>query len=201
MGEESKEEGRFDAAASVGLFIGINSFEDERFRGIPFAVDDAVDLAHRFLDLGLIVPERTTLLLAGEPRKPESAERLERLVERGVPRRTARQRDIYRFVTESVEISRSPGIVIVAVATHGMSDQGGDFLVATDSLLDRTLRTGVPVSDLFADLAKAGALRRLVLLDACREQLAPGTRGRGDSAMARSFSDAITSSPWHKCLW
>ena len=35
----------FDPAESVGLFVGIRTFKDSRFAEVPFAVDDAVDLA------------------------------------------------------------------------------------------------------------------------------------------------------------
>jgi hypothetical protein len=83
------------------------------------------------------------------------------------------------------------GLFVLTVATHGVSDQGGDFLVATDSLKERTLRTGIAVAELFDEVSRAGAERRLVLLDACRERLSQGTRGEAETAMAKSFADAI----------
>jgi len=82
------------------------------------------------------------------------------------------------------------------VATHGVSDQGGDFFVATDSVKGRTLRSGIAVAEVLDEVARADADsgemgRRLVLLDACRERLTEGTRGEGDPAMTKSFADAI----------
>lgn|GEM_PF-457214 len=172
--------------------MGISSFEDERIPSVPFAADDAIDLAHLFaLELELILPERTVLLLAGEPRKPESAERLKLLLERGARRHGARQRDVYHYLGELARGTEARGIAVFTVATHGVSDQGGDFLVATDSLKERTLRTGVAVAELFDEIARASAARRLVLLDACRERLSQGMRGDDESAMAQSFADAI----------
>ncbi|NJL29197.1 MAG: SUMF1/EgtB/PvdO family nonheme iron enzyme, partial [Thermoanaerobaculia bacterium] len=83
-------------------------------------------------------------------------------------------------------------LLVVAVATHGLSDQGGDFLVAADSLRTRVVKTGVAIDELFDEVARAGAQRRLVLLDACRERLSADTRGAGAlSAMGQRFVDAI----------
>lgn len=186
-----RQEG-FDPAASAGLFVGISTFEDARFHAVPFAVDDAVDLAHLFtLELGLLEPSRCVLALAGEPRKSGTGERLARLLEQGARRATARQRDLYFHLGEQAREAGPRGLLLLAVASHGVSDQGGDFLVATDSLAGRTLRTGVSVDEVFDEVARARAPRRLVLMDACRERLTAGTRGEEGAAMAQSFADAI----------
>ena len=72
---EVRTEWGFDASASAGLFIGIRHFKDENFEVVPYAVDDAVDLAHLFsVELGLIDPTRVVLCLSGEPQKAESSE-------------------------------------------------------------------------------------------------------------------------------
>lgn len=36
----------FDAAHSAGLFVGVRDFEDADFAEVPYAVDDAIDLAY-----------------------------------------------------------------------------------------------------------------------------------------------------------
>ncbi len=187
----------FDPKVSAGLFVGVSTFEDPRILGVPYAVDDAVDLAHLFaLELGLVPPERAVLLLAGEPRKPASGQRLARLIEHGARRANARQHDIYRQLEELTQSTGDRGLFVLSVATHGVSDQGGDFLVATDSVKGRTLRSGIAVAEVLDEVARADADsgevgRRLVLLDACRERLTEGTRGESDSAMAQSFANAI----------
>ena len=59
---------RFDAAQSTGLFVGVSRFEDASFARIPFAVDDAVDLAHLFtLELELVRPANIALHLSVHP--------------------------------------------------------------------------------------------------------------------------------------
>ncbi len=55
---------------SAGLFVGARDYEDPALRQVPYAVDDAVDLAYLFaLELQLIDPAKTILLISGEPQK------------------------------------------------------------------------------------------------------------------------------------
>ncbi len=182
----------FDVASSAGLFVGISKFEDDRIYPIPFAVDDAVDLAHLFaIRLGLVLPESVVLLLAGEPRKDASVKHLKELLKLGARRDRARMPDFYRYLGRLTRSTEAKGLFILAAATHGISDQGNDFLIAEDSLRDRALKTAVSVSDLFDEAAKARAERRVVLLDACRERLSNNTRGDDACGMEPTFAKAI----------
>ena len=183
----------FDKRASAGLFVGISVFEDANFSAVPFAVDDAVDLAHLFaFELELLVPERVVLALAGEPRKEASQARLGELRKAGAKQTTAEQKDIYSRLDVQRRRAGSRGMLIVTVATHGFSDQGGDFLVSAGSLRRRLSRTGVKVEELFDDIARSSSPRRLVLLDACRERLTSDTREVGASgALGERFAAAI----------
>lgn len=190
--QKTEQASPFDSSGSAGLFVGVSSFEDERIDSVPFAVDDAIDLAYLFaLELKLILPERIVLLLAGAPRKPESAERLAQLSENGTRHMLARAVDVYRFAGRLARSTDKNGIFVVAMATHGVSDQGGDYLITTDSLKERLLRTGVAVAELFDEVSRSSAERRLVFIDACRERLSKGTRGDSDSSMKPSFAHAI----------
>lgn len=177
------------------MFVGVSQFEDSRFADVPFAADDAVDLAHLFcFELGLIRPEKALIALAGEPRKPESIERLRALLAAGTRRISARQADVYSQLETQARISAAPGLLLVTFSTHGYSDQGADYLMATDSLIRRAVRTGIAVHEVFDDVARARAPRRLVLLDACRERLSKGTRSivpALESAMSKGFAAAI----------
>ena len=100
--DEIRRQENFDAAESAGLFVGVRNFEDEHFAEVPYAVDDAVDLAHLFaVELSLVAPERVTLALAGEPQKESSQARLQALLEAGARQRPAKWADIYEHLTES----------------------------------------------------------------------------------------------------
>ena len=76
---------KFDRWQSQGVFVGLSAFpKDGGVADIPYAVDDAVDLAHLFsLELALIPPSHVRLLLSGKPGKQESEDRLEALEAKG----------------------------------------------------------------------------------------------------------------------
>ncbi len=182
----------FDAGHSVGLFVGVRQFSDKAFSDVAYAVDDAVDLAYLFaVELELIRPRGVVLSLSGQPQKPESQRRLASLLELGARQTSAEQSAIYQSLTEVVRAGGSRGMLVVSFATHGFSDQGSDFLVAADSLERRMPRTSVAALEIFDEIARASALRRLVLIDACRERLLR-SRGSGGAPMSRSFHNAIT---------
>jgi len=163
-GTDPERRGAFDPSASVGLFVGVSRFEDAKIQPVPLAVDDAVDLAHLFcLELGLVAPERAFLLLSGEPQKVASGERLARLLACGARRAGARQVDVYDGFEELEKGLAAGGLAVLTVATHGVSDQGGDFLVAADSRKRRQLQTGVPVAHLLDELSRAVARPRFDL--------------------------------------
>lgn len=163
------------------MFIGVSQFEDPRFAPVPFAVDDAVDLAFVFsVNLGLIRPEKCVLALAGEPHKPESTERLQHLLAAGAQQRPATFTDIYSLLSCQHTVGQTRGLFVAVVATHCLSDQGNDFLIAADSLWERVAKTGVAVDELFSEVARAKALQRLVFLDAFRRR-----------ALSLRLSDAI----------
>ncbi len=189
------EEG-FEASQAAGLFVGVRDFDDEDFAEVPFAVDDAVDLAYLFaIDLKLISPRRIVLCLSGQPSKPESQERLKTLRQAGAKRRPATRSEVFERLTDlGRRKSGDQGLLVVALATHGFSAGGEDFLVAEDSLRHRIHSSGIAVGKVFAEVSAAKAPRRLLLLDACRENLSL-TRGGADpqGAMGQKLADAIAA--------
>jgi formylglycine-generating enzyme required for sulfatase activity len=177
---------------SSGLFVGISAFEDQRFSPVKFAVDDAVDLAWVFtLQLGLIDPQQCVLALSGEPVKEQSKLRLANLLQAGASTEQPRKREILRLSTEQCQKGEARGIFVLSVATHGLSEGGVDFLIASDSLREDLLDTGVSAQKLFEKAAKALALRRILLLDACREIEHQGQRSLSEPAMSQGFAEAI----------
>ena len=189
----------FDAADSAGLFVGVRDFEDRDFTEVPYAVDDAVDLAHLFVfELDLILPGRVVLCLAGVPEKPESQQRLEELLEAGATSCDAGLTEIFRHVEQLGQVSGKRGLFVVSVASHGLSAAGTEVLVARDSryrLLTQNALTGVPLGAFLKVIEEAGAPRQLVMLDACRESVVSSRAGGADpnSAMGQIFADAIAS--------
>ena len=193
--EEIRTAEGFNAAASRGLFVGVRDFDDSAFAEVPFAVDDAIDLAYLFaIELELIEPKNVVLGLAGEPQKPASRERLEELLGGGAQQKSAGRNEIYRQLAEMGPSSGAEGLVVVSLATHGFSAAETNYLVAFDSVSQAMTQTGIDVDFVLDRVAQSTAQRRLVLLDACRERLTAGRAAGGEAsaAMSESFAQTIT---------
>ncbi|HEX4961610.1 MAG TPA: caspase family protein [Thermoanaerobaculia bacterium] len=193
MPQDVRVQQGFDASHSAGLFIGIRHFDDQVFTEVPYAVDDAVDLAYLFtVELRLIAPRKVVLSLAGAPQKSISRDRLKALRDAGATVRPATHSEILALLDKQKRESRPQGIFVVAFATHGFSNEGNDFLLASDSLRHRLMSTGIAVGKVFENVGQAQAPRRLLLLDACREKLS-SSRALNDKhgAMSPSLADAI----------
>lgn len=183
----------FVAEQSAGLFVGVSNFEDPELSRIPFAVDDAVDMAYLLsVDLRLIAPARCALLLAGEPVKADSKACLQTLSDKGAAVLEAARSEIFRQLDRQCQGAGAEGLLALVCATHGVTDQGKDLLLAADTLRRRPVATSIEISDLADAVQRSPAPRRLVFLDACRERLGAGTRSVEASAtMGQGFLDAL----------
>ncbi|MBI1290336.1 SUMF1/EgtB/PvdO family nonheme iron enzyme [bacterium] len=172
-----QRENGFDAAHSTGLFVGVGQFTiDRNLAPIPYAVDDAVDLAWTFAaELHLIPFEQVILCLGGAPRKPESAERLERLREAGATCHGGSRTEIGLAIVEFADMARPDGLMVATVSTHGFEVGGAHYFLATDSARRIATTSAIPFAELKGGLMRpADVRRRLLLIDTCRERLDSG---------------------------
>lgn len=187
-------ESGFNPAESAGIFIGVREFEFSELVEVPYAVDDAIDLAHLFsVQLKLIDPSKVFLALSGEPQNPTSKEYLKELIKSGAKRREATKSWLINLISTQAANTGAGGLFIVTFATHGYSDAGSQYLAASDSLSASLTSTSISAGTLFNYVFQSNADRRIVLLDACREQMWLG-RSIEDpaSAMSKHFYDAIS---------
>lgn len=189
--DEVLAEQRFDAAQSAALFVGVRLFKQSQFTEVPCAVDDAVDLAHLFASLGLVKPARTLLCIAGEPRKKDSQTRLEELTAEGATCSTASITDIYCAIDRQSKKCGEQGMFLVGIASHGLSHEGTDLILAHDTVYEMPVRTSVQVTEIFNAIMRSKAPRRMVLLDACREHLEGGVRSTAEVATGQAMSDSF----------
>lgn len=185
----------FDPDQSAGLFVGVREFRgDSRLPELPFAVDDAVDLAYLFsLELGLVAPRNVLLALSGEPSKDASKRRLDDLKLAKAQVHSAGESDLYALVQEQAGAAGPDGLLVVSFATHGISHEGIQFLAAETSLLELAVETGVRANRLLELITRSRAQRRVVLLDACRERWAPGTRSLQPDPLAAAAPELFTA--------
>lgn len=184
----------FEPSQSAAMFVGIQRFtHDADLEPVRYAVDDAIDLAYAVsLDrsVPLVAPDRVALALSGEAQKEASRRRLAKLKERGAIVQPAGQTDIVRLMEDQAKRVGKKGILIVGIATHGFSDDGLHYLVASNSLL-RYKDSAVATHKLLDIATKSGAPRSLVLLDACRSRLLAGATRGMDEADDRSAAPLI----------
>ena len=183
---EVNEEGTFDPKQSAGLFIGVSKFTKDRTLEVPFAVDDAVDLAYRFaLDprVQLVPPEKVILALSGKPKKPESKTRLQKLVEAGATVEDAEPTDILLLLQQQAAAAGRDGILVVSIATHGFVRDGVPYVLGSTSAFQYE-QTALPTPNLFEIAATSDARRSLFLIDACRERITSDARAGATAATA-----------------
>ena len=184
-----------DPRESAGLFVGIRDFNDETLTAVKYAVDDAVDLAFELAverRPPLLQPARVALALSGEPQKRQSQEKLKTLLAAGATRHSADQSEILNLLRRQSGLGKN-GLVVVAFATHGISEDGAQYLLAATSLLDyrETMLTEGRICDV---VSSSGAERSLILIDACRERLTPDRRNpEVDPRSVAGFLAALSS--------
>jgi hypothetical protein len=182
-GDHRDRSGTVHPAESAALFVGVREFKyDETLADVPYAVDDAVDLAYAVAFDGkprLVDTARVVLALSGEPQKPRSRRNLDQLRAAGAVVQAAGQSDILLLLEHQARLVGRNGILIVAFATHGISDGGAQYLLAATSLL-RYRETSVSEAEIREIVSQSGVPRALILLDACRERLTRAARN-GDA--------------------
>lgn len=170
----------FDREQSAGLFVGIRKFRNDQTLEVPYAADDAVDLAYLFaLDprVGLVSPRRVVLILAGQPQKEVSRRHLAELRQMGARvETTADQARIRSVLEEQADLAGKNGIFIVSLATHGFVREGTAYLLGSTSLF-RFPETALSAQKVLDIVAKSAARRSLIFVDACREWVPGVTRG------------------------
>ena len=179
---ESEAPAQTDTRQSAALFVGIRKFSHGRALQVPYAVDDAVDLAYFFsLDRRgrLVPPSRIVLAISGLPQKDDSRMRLDWLKQAGARIvREPTQSNIITTLEEQAALAGKDGILILSVATHGFVHDGIPYILASTSRFEYP-ETAVSTPLLFDIASRSAARRSLVLIDACRERISTGTRGVG----------------------
>jgi hypothetical protein len=166
----------FDRSQSAALFIGVSKFTHRELASVPYAADDAVDLAYLFVNdrhVRLVPADRVVIALSGQPKKDESKKKLEILRREGATTRGASHTDILSLLNQQAARTGRGGILILSISTHGFATDGIPYVLGASSAV-RDSQSTLSVAKLL-DVASL-ANRSLVLIDACRERLAPATR-------------------------
>ncbi|HWW61752.1 MAG TPA: caspase family protein [Thermoanaerobaculia bacterium] len=174
----------FDPKQSAALFVGVRKFTSKTL-DVPYAVDDAVDLAYKFsVENKLVQPERVVLAISGKPQKESSQQRLAELHLLGVTVTKAGHSDIIGQLEKQAARAGRDGMVIASFSTHGYVRNGTPYIFGATSLYEHE-ETAASTMQLFDIIAQSDAARSLVFVDACRERVTSGKRaGTADPATA-----------------
>jgi hypothetical protein len=171
-----EQSAHFNRDESAGLFVGVKEFTHRDLMRVPYAADDAVDLAHLFVfdrHIRLVRADRVVLALSGDPVKESSRRKLEELLHAGAKLRRANQTNIVSLLRRQAAATGKDGILIVSLATHGFVRAGVPYVLGASSTVEHQ-QTVISIADVL-DTASRSA-RSLVFIDACRERLSPATR-------------------------
>jgi hypothetical protein len=179
----------FDHEHSAGLFVGVRTFDGGSIAEVPYAVDDAVDLAYMFAidhHVRLVAPQRVVLALSGRPVKTESQHHLLELERAGAKVRSADQREIVSLLEQQAALAGRSGLLILSIATHGVVRQGIPHVLSASA---------VPLSmaALLDVIADHEVPRSLIFVDACRVRI--GRDGRGVNANALAIAPLFRRMP------
>jgi caspase domain-containing protein len=184
---DAPEPRSFDPQQSAALFVGVRKFtRDENILEVPYAADDAVDLAYMFaLDrrIALVSPSRVVIALSGRPQKEESKRRLDALQQAGARVEKAGPSDVLMLLQRQAALASRDGLLIVSIATHGFVRDGVPYILGSTSLFQYP-ETALPTPKLFDIASASGARRSLFFIDACRERLSEGARAGASAATA-----------------
>jgi hypothetical protein len=191
--DESRSEisvGPIDWNQSAGVFIGIEAFHAaDAPLEVPYAVDDAVDLAYLFTnELGLLAPEHTAALLSGRPHKERSRQHLDTLTQRAtVMLDDVDAARVYDAVDKQLAQLGARGVLVLAIATHGYTTTGGQHVLLTaDS--GASMPRGVVLGEI---LRRQKRGRLLLFVGACRERLGSASAPDSATAMSEKFFEEL----------
>lgn len=166
---------------SAGVFIGVQEFHAGAGLTVPYAADDAVDLAYLLTrELELLPPRRTTLLLAGRPSKDSSRRSLEELRmeatvveddERGFgPRKWIDAATVASAVRARAREVEQGGVLVLSIATHGLLVGGDHLLLTADA--SRREPHGIHLATILDAIKTERPERLLLLIDTYRVYVA-----------------------------
>lgn len=171
----AQQDAKLDPSMAAGIFVGVNEFKDKRLSSLEYAADDAVDMAYLFSEkLKLISPSNVWLAIAGQVKKDSTKATLAELRRDGANQAEPRYTDFLGLLTEVPPITRSQGLLVIQISSHGFDDHQTPYVMLHDSLIANLQRTGIPLTTIeeamSTDPGSPNAARRLLLIDACRSK-------------------------------
>ena len=149
-----------DESKGYALLIGVNKYKNkERLPPLKFCEGDMKYLAETFERIGFQKDKVVLLAGTGNVFNSPTKERIMKQVE-GICRK-----------------AEPDDLLIIAFSGHGVTIDGVGYICPNDADLNDT-RTLIPSDEIFTKLTNSRASRKLMIVDACRNELTiPGKKG------------------------
>lgn len=146
------------------VVIGIDKFSDKRIPSLRYSVKDAQDFAKFLVEKENFAADHIKILLNEEASADQI---LDTIGDNWLPRRVLPE-----------------DLVLIYASTHGSPKEvdvaGENFLVASDTKVDRLFSSAIKLEDLAAAIKRRTGCKRIMLvLDACNSGAAAATGGKG----------------------
>jgi len=151
VSENSLEE--FEHRRNVAVLVGVGAYPEESgFSKLAYSAADARDLTRSLEKAGYSV--RT-------------------LTDTKATRNLVRQ----TLIELQQVVEKDAGTVVFFFSGHGFARQGENYLATYDSVVSGLASSGISQTEVERLLKGTGAQRRILLLDACRDEAGTGTKG------------------------
>lgn len=165
-----------DAKYNWGIFVGINSFKAESVAPLRFCANDARSLYDALTGPNKLIPAEQSFLLTSDRTGKDEPTRV----------------NILKTIKYACEHAKEDSLILVSISTHGFT--GADkvaYVLPKDGdpeLLDQTAVSVKTVNDF---LTASKATKKVLLIDACREDTTRGEKGVTKEAMTDRFQDTL----------
>ncbi|MEM7312038.1 MAG: caspase family protein [Planctomycetota bacterium] len=161
----------FATGTRSALLIGVSHYSSEQLAKLPGAEPDVSELA-KVLERNGFSSNRVTLMTnrqgAENPRHLPTASRI-------------------RKQLKQVTANRDPNdSLIIALAGHGVQPQGGEYYFCPQDADPNDFDSLLAIHEIYQALDECQAGFKLLLIDACREDLTSGTSGDGMQSVTRA---------------
>gem|GEM_PF-1057223 len=179
---------------NAGMFVGVNQFtRDDGLNELAYAVHDAVELAHLFVnELKLVPPANCYLLLSGEPSSESVKQHLAQLRAAGAKVSGAdRSKILLTFLDLRKFATNRENLFVCSFSSHGFNEGRTAYVMPSDGHRELLSDTAVPLETIETKMEDSKAGHRLLLVDACQERVSARSSSSAGKAAEAAFIDAL----------
>jgi uncharacterized caspase-like protein len=156
--------------------VGVNNYNDDNIVKLKNAVNDALGLGKTLSDNGDFDKVITVV------------DDYEHFQDKNLPTKA----NIEKRIDYILSFASPDDLIVFSFSGHGISDSKGEgYLVVQDTDINKKFETSVKVSDIVKKFKESGIKKTLLILDACREEIAQSKSVGTKTMLAEQFKEQI----------